>query len=1218
MVTARLRASVIISTYNRSAGLRAALEGLRHQTCDDFEVVVVNGPSTDDTAAVLAAYADRIRVGDCAEQSLTRSRNIGISMTSGDVVAFIDDDAIPEPTWVAEILAGYDGGGVGGVGGIVYDHTGLRLQYQYSVCSRIGEPRWDVVPPLDRYLTPGSDPFLYLQGTNQSYLRRHLAEVGGFNERLAHYFDDSEIAMQVIDAGHPLRALPAAAVHHKYMASSVRNHQRVLIDPYRIIKDRFSFALLACGGSARSRVAETLVEWAETMREAGRGQRDAGQLTDAQLDHYCRRVDEAVAVSLEGAPTIERVRRAIPDPDPDAFRPYPTVRADGRRLTVCLLSKEYPPDDFGGVGRLAADFAGEFVARGHEVHVVTESRDVSRVDFEDGVWIHRLELGGPLVPELANLPIGANLGLIRTMYGEVCRIHERGPVDVVVGALWLAQGLMCSLDPRFATVLLLESGTRTITDFHPSWEDAPQVQQLIALEGELYRRARHLHAISHDILDTVRGQYGRTDADTFVVPLGRHDDRANARRQRREDGRIRILFVSRLERRKGVDVLLKAAVRLLRAHPNVELVLAGKDTENTELGESYVTAFRREHGDDADVMARVRFTGWLSEEGLRQAYADADVFCLPARYESLGLVVIEAMAFGLPIVTSKVGGLVEIVEGDESGFLVPVEDDVALEAALARLVTDTALRRRFGERSRRVFEEKFALARTIPRTLVELERVAGADGTASIGREEARRTVERQLADVVVGVAGVEPARARAVSGALLDESWQARHLLHALETSWTVPDGDFVAGLYPLLLGRAHDESGARHWTTLLHRGYPRIDVVRALATCEEARARKLDVSWLPALTASMAADESSAAPAPLRRTTARTRAFASKLPSYFASAAYLPTNVRDLRSELEEVRRSHQRLERALREHGERHGRLEDQQARLEERQGRFDAVVTKEMIPRLADLDARSRAVVDRADAIAGVQEQHADARYRQMEARFAHVDVSFTALSEWISLLQKKMEMLALDLREHTPARRDAPELPEPRIVDEERYRRKLAAMRGGVRLNLGCGEKALDDYVNVDFRDAPHVDVVADVRRLPFADGSVAEIVSSHLVEHFRRHQLTTVVLPYWRRLLRPGGVLRTICPNWAAMLQRLQAGTMTLDDFTTVTFGAQDYSGDDHFAMYVPANFEALLASGGFTAIELVTEARQNGLCPEMEIVARKPDHEILGAVDGR
>jgi hypothetical protein len=68
---------------------------------------------------------------------------------------------------------------------------------------------------------------------------------------------------------------------------------------------------------------------------------------------------------------------------------------------------------------------------------------------------------------------------------------------------------------------------------------------------------------------------------------------------------------------------------------------------------------------------------------------------------------------------------------------------------------------------------------------------------------------------------------------------------------------------------------------------------------------------------------------------------------------------------------------------------------------------------------------------------------------------------------------------------------------------------------------------------------------------------------------------------------------------------------MPYSDFKTVTFGAQDYAGDDHFAMYTPRSLGRLLAAAGFTDVEVVVADRQNGMCPEMELVARAPgsDH---------
>ena len=94
-----MRISVVINTYNRGPSLRATLRALKHQTYDAFEVVVVNGPSLDNTQAVLDEFAGLVRVENCPEVHLSKSRNIGIAAASGEVVAFIDDDAIPEPRY---------------------------------------------------------------------------------------------------------------------------------------------------------------------------------------------------------------------------------------------------------------------------------------------------------------------------------------------------------------------------------------------------------------------------------------------------------------------------------------------------------------------------------------------------------------------------------------------------------------------------------------------------------------------------------------------------------------------------------------------------------------------------------------------------------------------------------------------------------------------------------------------------------------------------------------------------------------------------------------------------------------------------------------------------------------------------------------------------------------------------------------------------------------
>ena len=90
-----MKFSVVICTYNRADSLEKTLRGLLFQDHDDFEVIVVNGPSTDHTERMLSGWVDKVRRVKCPVPNLSVSRNLGASASVGDVVAFIDDDAIP-------------------------------------------------------------------------------------------------------------------------------------------------------------------------------------------------------------------------------------------------------------------------------------------------------------------------------------------------------------------------------------------------------------------------------------------------------------------------------------------------------------------------------------------------------------------------------------------------------------------------------------------------------------------------------------------------------------------------------------------------------------------------------------------------------------------------------------------------------------------------------------------------------------------------------------------------------------------------------------------------------------------------------------------------------------------------------------------------------------------------------------------------------------------
>src|SRR5438128_689396 len=99
--------SVIINTDGRASDLATCLDSLRYLRYPNFEVVVVAGPTRDGTHELCAAYGDSIKYALCPERNLSMSRNISIAISAGEFVAFLDDDSVPEPEWLDDIMPSF-------------------------------------------------------------------------------------------------------------------------------------------------------------------------------------------------------------------------------------------------------------------------------------------------------------------------------------------------------------------------------------------------------------------------------------------------------------------------------------------------------------------------------------------------------------------------------------------------------------------------------------------------------------------------------------------------------------------------------------------------------------------------------------------------------------------------------------------------------------------------------------------------------------------------------------------------------------------------------------------------------------------------------------------------------------------------------------------------------------------------------------------------------
>jgi glycosyltransferase involved in cell wall biosynthesis len=165
-------------------------------------------------------------------------------------------------------------------------------------------------------------------------------------------------------------------------------------------------------------------------------------------------------------------------------------------------------------------------------------------------------------------------------------------------------------------------------------------------------------------------------------------------------------MVARLAPQKGHRVLFDALPAIVARVPNVHVRLVGHEELST-------VAELREYAEQRGVADRVTFEGFRSAVDVM---ADFDVFVLPSLWEGFGLVLLEAMAAGRPVVASAVGPIPEIVVDGVTGLLVPPGDAAALAAAITRLLTDPDLAAAFGRAGRARVEAEFGLDTMVART----------------------------------------------------------------------------------------------------------------------------------------------------------------------------------------------------------------------------------------------------------------------------------------------------------------------------------------------------------------------------------------------------------------------------------------------------------------------------------------------------------------------
>jgi len=356
--------------------------------------------------------------------------------------------------------------------------------------------------------------------------------------------------------------------------------------------------------------------------------------------------------------------------------------------------------DAGGQNVHVAHLAAALAARGHVVDVYTRRDAVdlpALVPLVDGVTVVHVDAGPP-----AEIPKDALLPHMEAFGGELAAHLLERPADLLHAHFWMS-GVAAREAARSVGLPLVQTfhALGSVKRRHQGAEDTSPPSR-VAVETELAAEADAVLATCHDEVREL-AELGTPQDRVRVVPCGVDVDLFTPQGPvggppRREEHRV--VTVGRLVERKGVEEVVRSlALAPATALARTELLVVGGPSAS-HLGIDAEAQRLRALAEELGVADRVHLLGRVDHSELPALLRSADVVVAAPWYEPFGIVPLEAMACGRPVVGSAVGGLLDTVDEGTTGALVPPRDAVALAAALGPLLDDAPRREAWGRAAR--------------------------------------------------------------------------------------------------------------------------------------------------------------------------------------------------------------------------------------------------------------------------------------------------------------------------------------------------------------------------------------------------------------------------------------------------------------------------------------------------------------------------------------
>lgn len=299
--------SVVVVSRHRAEALTRCLLGLSQQDHPRMEVIVVADPQG---LAAVTAQGLTVKTIPFDKANISAARNAGLAAAAGTVTAFIDDDAVPEPTWASRLCAPFADGAVVAATGFVRGRNGISFQWKASEVDALAQDHPLDVDESTLSLHKGtSQRAVKTQGTNCAFRTAVLRAIGGFDPAFRFYLDEADVNLRIADRGL-IAVVPLAQVYHGFAASARRRPDRVPVTLHDI--GASSAAFLRRHSPAQITKAKALLLMQQRQRAlghmvAGRIEpRDVGQLMSSLeagwQDGMARELGRAQPLVWDGSP----------------------------------------------------------------------------------------------------------------------------------------------------------------------------------------------------------------------------------------------------------------------------------------------------------------------------------------------------------------------------------------------------------------------------------------------------------------------------------------------------------------------------------------------------------------------------------------------------------------------------------------------------------------------------------------------------------------------------------------------------------------------------------------------------------------------------------------------------------------------------------------------------------------------------------------------------